>query len=113
MTSSSIAIWVFIGIGFVGSLALTLSAIFNIIKCVKERSFKHIVLKVQVLFMIANLTFVVYALGISIENHASVTFWNSAPTWIGNLIPFILNVGLVFGKIVSNKFSHNQKESKE
>jgi uncharacterized protein with PQ loop repeat len=57
--------------------------------------------------------FVVYALGISIENEASLTFWNSAPTWMGNIIPFVLNTILTVGKIVENKRTHSRKEIQE
>lgn len=112
MTTSN-ALWIFIGIGFIGAITLTLAAIFNIIKVFKEHTFKHIALKVQLAFMIANVTFVIYALGISIENDASVTFWNSAPTWMGNIIPFILNAILVVGKIVEDKRLHSRKEIKQ
>ncbi|MDR2369232.1 MAG: hypothetical protein LBD63_01210, partial [Mycoplasmataceae bacterium] len=52
-------LWIFIGIGFVGAIALTLAAVFNIVKVVKERTFKHIVIKVQLIFAIANLAFII------------------------------------------------------
>jgi uncharacterized protein with PQ loop repeat len=71
---------VFIGIGFIGSLALTLAAVFNIRKAIKTKSYGHIHVSTQVMFAIANLMFFIYALGISIISYDQGHFWNSAPT---------------------------------
>ncbi|MDR3257622.1 MAG: hypothetical protein LBT17_02385 [Mycoplasmataceae bacterium] len=95
-------LWVFIGIGFVAGVALTLAAVFNFAKARKVKSFDHIVLHVQAMFVIANLLFLMYALGISILSYNDGRFWNSAPTWIGNFIPLILNIALIIGKIKTN-----------
>jgi uncharacterized protein with PQ loop repeat len=43
-----------------------LAAIFNFSKARKAKSFDHIVLRVQIMFVIANFLFLIYALGISI-----------------------------------------------
>ncbi|MDR0740039.1 MAG: hypothetical protein LBF00_04130 [Mycoplasmataceae bacterium] len=110
MASFNYVLWIFIGIGFIGAISLTLAAVFNIVKVFKEHTFKHIILKIQIIFAIANITFVIYALGISIENETSLTFWNSTPTWMGNIIPFILNLVLVIGKVIEDKHVRNRKK---
>jgi uncharacterized protein with PQ loop repeat len=51
------------------------------------------------MFVIANFLFLIYALGISIVCNQEGRFWNSAPTWIGNFIPLVLNIALIIGKL--------------
>ncbi|MDR1991740.1 MAG: hypothetical protein LBP70_03370 [Mycoplasmataceae bacterium] len=102
-------LWIFIAIGFIGALVLTLAAIINLTKCIKNRSFADVNLNIHLLFMIGNATFFIYALGISIENYNTGLFWNSAPTWIGNFIPLVINAVLVIGKILSNKLKKASK----
>lgn len=96
-------IWLFITIGFIGAFCLTLSSIIAMTKCVKARSFEHIVWKSRLLLAFANFMFLIYALGISLLNHNSIIFWNSVPTWVGSLIPLVLNLIMVIGKIKSDK----------
>ncbi|MDR0985742.1 MAG: hypothetical protein LBL60_02230 [Mycoplasmataceae bacterium] len=104
--SSAIFLWIFITIGFVGAISLTIAGIINLIICIKTKTFKHIRLSVQMCFFIANLMFFIYALGISLTNWINVdtwTGWTSVPTWVGNLIPMFLNGFLIIGKIIENK----------
>jgi uncharacterized protein with PQ loop repeat len=101
--SNDPVLWIFIGIGFIGTITLTISAIFNMCKCVKTKSYDHIEIRVQLLMMVANLCFIIYALGISLVNDSSTIFWNSTPTWAGNLVPFILNLIMVIGKMKANR----------
>jgi uncharacterized protein with PQ loop repeat len=67
-------LWVFIGIGFIGTITLTCSAIFNMAKCIKTKSYSHIEIRVELLMMIANLSFIAYALGISLINDTTTIF---------------------------------------
>jgi hypothetical protein len=64
---------------------------------------------VALAFTAANLMFFTYSLGISLINVNTIHFWNSAPTWIGNLIPLFINGFMVAGKIVENKRIRNNQ----
>jgi uncharacterized protein with PQ loop repeat len=84
----------------------------NLIMCIKDKSFKRIILKSHFLFLLANITFFIYALGISLCNLDSHIFLNSMPTRIGNSIPLILNLIMVIGKIVYNHKNIRSKVKK-
>jgi uncharacterized protein with PQ loop repeat len=99
-------IWVFIGIGFLGALFLTTSAIVNMVRCIKNKSYDHIHIWTQVSLMVANILFFIYALGISLYNRDSHIFWNSVPTWVGSLTPFILNLIMIIGKCKTKHKKH-------
>jgi uncharacterized protein with PQ loop repeat len=62
--------------------------------------------------MIANLSFIAYALGISLINDTTTIFWNSTPTWVGNIVPFILNLIMLIGKIKTNHKTKSKKINK-
>ncbi|MDR2823395.1 MAG: hypothetical protein LBV37_02575 [Mycoplasmataceae bacterium] len=96
-------LWIFISIGFIGTLLLSVISIMIFIKCIKTKSYQHIDLKNHVLMMFSNIALIIYALGISIVHSGDLTFWNSVPTWAGNLLPLALNLFMVIGKIRSNR----------
>ncbi|MDR2822921.1 MAG: hypothetical protein LBV37_00015 [Mycoplasmataceae bacterium] len=99
-------LWIFISIGFAGTLLLSVISILIMIKCIKTKSYRHIDLKNHVFMMISNITLIIYALGISIVHSHDMAFWNGVPTWAGNILPFILNLIMIVGKVRSERKVH-------